>query len=61
MTTDHLLDMAEAARRLGTTERHLRQLWQERRITGVKVGCRVRFRECDLDEFVERRVQRALR
>jgi len=48
-----LLDMSGAARYLGTSERHLRRLWQERRITAIKVGRRVRFSCPDLEAFIE--------
>jgi excisionase family DNA binding protein len=48
-----LLDMAQAARYLGTSERHLRRLWQERRVTAIKVGRRVRFTRRDLEAFIE--------
>jgi excisionase family DNA binding protein len=48
-----LLDMSRAARYLGTSERHLRRLWQERRVTAIKVGRRVRFTRPDLEAFIE--------
>ena len=48
-----LLDMSGAAWYLGTSERHLRRLWQERRITAIKVGRRVRFSLPDLEAFIE--------
>ena len=32
-----LLTSAEAATYLGTTERHIRSLWQERRLTALRV------------------------
>ncbi len=44
--------MAEAARYLGTSERHMRRLYSERRVAFVKVGKYVRFRRSDLDAFV---------
>ncbi len=56
-----LLDLDQAARYLGTTERHVRRLWQERRIAAVKIGSRVRFDPQDLDAFIEAHRQRALR
>ena len=56
-----LLDGEHAARYLGTSERHLRRLWQERRIVAVKVGRRVRFARRDLDAFIERNRHDALR
>ena len=48
-----LLDKAEAAAYLNTSERHIQRLWAERRITGVKVGRKVRFRIDDLDAWIE--------
>jgi excisionase family DNA binding protein len=52
--TSGLLNYAEAAAYLGTSERHVRGLWQERRLTAVKVGRRVRFAKADLDAFIDR-------
>lgn len=48
-----LLDMSRAAHYLGTSERHLRRLWQERRVTAIKVGRRVRFTRPDLEAFID--------
>ena len=48
-----LLGYTEAANYLATSERHVRQLWQMRKITGVKVGRLVKFRRADLDAFIE--------
>ncbi len=56
-----LLSLAQAAIYLGTSERHLRRLWQERRVAGIKVGRRVRFTVEDLDAFIERNRVEALR
>ncbi len=56
-----LMDLAQAASYLGTSERHVRRLWQERRIAVVKVGRRVRFTRADLDAFIERNRHDALR
>jgi excisionase family DNA binding protein len=51
----HLLDFVAAAAYLGTTPRHVRRLWAERRLTGHKVGGRyVRFTREDLDTFIAR-------
>ena len=50
---ERLYDYREAAYYLGDTERHLRQLWQERRIATVKVGRKVRFKRADLDAYIE--------
>jgi len=49
-----LIDLEQAAFYLGTSERHLRRLWQERRIAGIKVGRRVHFSRRDLDVFIEK-------
>jgi excisionase family DNA binding protein len=48
-----LLDIPQAAAYLGTTERHIQRLWSERRITGVKIGRKVRFRAADLDAWID--------
>ena len=47
-----LLTVAEAAERLGTTERFPRRLIAERRITFVKLGTHVRIPETALDEYI---------
>jgi excisionase family DNA binding protein len=47
-----LLTAAEAAIYLATSERHIRHLWQERRISAVKVGRRVRYLKSDLDAYI---------
>jgi excisionase family DNA binding protein len=47
-----LLTVAEAAERLGTTERFPRRLIAERRITFVKLGSHVRIPETALDDFI---------
>jgi excisionase family DNA binding protein len=49
---DKLLTVAEAAERLGTTQRFPRRLIAERRITFVKVGRHVRIQESVLEEFI---------
>ncbi|MCD0482747.1 excisionase family DNA-binding protein [Streptacidiphilus sp. ASG 303] len=49
---DRLLTVAEAAERLGTTERFPRRLIEERRITFVRVGRHVRIPEAALADFV---------
>lgn len=49
-----LLDLKGAAQYMDDTERHVRELWQSRRLAGVKVGRKVRFDLRDLDEFIER-------
>lgn len=49
---NQLLTVAQAAERLGTTERFPRRLIAERRITFVKLGSHVRIPERALDEFI---------
>jgi excisionase family DNA binding protein len=56
-----LLDFNGAAEFLAVTPRHVRRLWQERRIAGVKVGRAVRFTEADLLAYVERQRVEAAR
>ena len=56
-----LMNYAEAAAYLGTSERHIRSLWQERRLTAVKVGRHVRFASSDLDVFIDRHRRPSLR
>lgn len=55
MTPDDLslIPIEEAADRLGTTPRHVRNLVASKRIPYVKVGRLVRFREADLHEWVK--------
>jgi excisionase family DNA binding protein len=48
-----LMNYEQAAAYLGTSPRHLRRLWVERRIGGVKLNKLVRFRQKDLDAFIE--------
>lgn len=48
-----LLDAAAVARRLATTERHVRRLVAERRIPFVRVGRFVRFNPTAIAEWVE--------
>ena len=48
-----LLDLSEAAEYLGTTERHMRRLRYEHRITSLKVGGKVRFDRTDLDAYID--------
>jgi len=47
-----LLDYEAAAHYLCTTPRHVRKLWQTRRLAAVKVGRCVRFAIADLDGFI---------
>lgn len=48
-----LLDVNAVAERLGTTERHIRQLVTDRRIPYVKVGRALRFDPDRIDEWVD--------
>jgi excisionase family DNA binding protein len=50
-----LLTVAQAAERLGTTERFPRRLIAERRIAFVKLGTPVRIAEAVLDDFIAAR------
>ena len=47
-----LLDINEAAERLGTTERHMRALIANRKIDYIKVGRLVRFDPSTLDAWI---------
>ena len=49
---DTLLTVEQAAERLGTSERFVRRLIAERRITFIKLGRHVRINPDDLDVFV---------
>jgi excisionase family DNA binding protein len=48
-----LLDIKEAADRLGTTERHMRALIADRKIAYIKVGRLVRFDPSALDTWIK--------
>jgi excisionase family DNA binding protein len=56
-----LFDDEGAAAFLSTSPRHIRRLWQERRLAGVKIGRAVRFTEADLLAYVERQRVEAVR
>ena len=49
---DTLLSVEQAAERLGTSERFVRRLIAERRITYMKLGRHVRIATRDLDAFI---------
>lgn len=49
---DRLLTVAEVAERLGTSERFPRRLIEERRITFVRLGRKVRIPESVLNDFI---------
>lgn len=53
-TTAVLLDQEQLARWLGVTERFIRRLVSERRITYVKLGKQVRFDPADVVALIER-------
>ncbi len=56
--TSRLLDIDGAAQHLNVSERFVRRLIEEHRITYVKVGKYVRFDTDDLDRWIElRKVQ----
>lgn len=56
-----LVDWTGAARYLGTSERHVKKMWAERKLAGVKIGKFVRFDTKDLDAFIDAKRVRALR
>lgn len=45
-------DYVAASKFLGISERKMHQLVEERKITCVKIGVEVRFRQIDLDQYV---------
>lgn len=53
LLSNRLLTVAEVAKRLNVTERFVRRLVAERRIAIQRVGRHVRFREEDVDAFLE--------
>jgi excisionase family DNA binding protein len=55
-----LLTVAQAAERLGTTERFPRRLIAERRIAFVKLGSHVRIAETALDAYIAASTIRAV-
>ncbi|WP_175411952.1 helix-turn-helix domain-containing protein [Streptomyces sp. TRM64462] len=59
--SDRLLNVAEAADRLGVGERFIRRLVSERRIRYVKVGKHVRIAGSVLDAYVEERTVEPVR
>ena len=54
MNSSTLLDVDQAAHRLGVTVRWIRRAVAQRRIPFVKVGHYVRFVPEELDAFIER-------
>jgi len=61
ITGDGLLDYESAACYLGTTPRHVRELWARRELAAIKVGRSVRFAKADLDAFIATNRVRAVR
>ena len=51
--TDDLMDTDQAARYLATSTRHVRRLVSERRLSYHKIGRFVRFRQRDLEAFID--------
>jgi len=49
-----LVDWSGAGLYLGVSPRLVRELWQRRELTGVKIGRRVRFSRADLDDYIRR-------
>lgn len=60
-STTGLLDPAEAAGYLAVDVRRVRQLWQTRKLAGIKVGRAVRFTVADLDAYIARQRVEAAR
>lgn len=56
-----LIDYDGAAVFLGVSPRLVRELWQRRELTGVKIGRRVRFTQADLNDYVTRHRVEAMR
>ncbi len=54
-----LLTVAQAAARLGTTDRFIRRLRTERRIPVVKLGKHIRIDSDDLDAYIRSSRQEA--
>ncbi len=52
-SSTNLYDKSGAAAYLNTSIRHLERLWTERRITGVRIGRKIRFAQRDLDAYIE--------
>lgn len=49
-----LIDIVEAAARLGVPVRHVRRLVAERRVPFVKWGARLHFDPQELDDWIDR-------
>lgn len=51
--SEDLLDIHEAAHRLGVTVRYMRRMTEEKRVRYLKVGRLIRFRPSDLQAFLK--------
>lgn len=60
VSTPRRLSVPEAAEYLGLSERHIRRLVQERRVSHYKVGGRLVFDPHDLDELLNKSRREAL-
>lgn len=60
VSTPRRLSVPEAAEYLGLSERHIRRLVQERRVSHYKVGARLVFDPHDLDELLNKSRREAL-
>lgn len=56
-----LLDTTQAAAYMGTTPRHIRELWVRRELAAVRVGRLIRFAVVDLDAYIARQRVEAVR
>jgi len=60
-TTNHLIPAADAAERLGCTDKMIRKMAGDGRLPYVKVGSLLRFRPEDLESFIEANFTAAVR
>jgi excisionase family DNA binding protein len=49
-----LYDEDVAAEYISTTKRHLERIRARREIPFVRVGRKIRYKKCDLDDYIER-------
>ena len=49
---ERLYTLKETAQLLNTTERHVRGLWEQRKLVGIKVGKFLRFPESRINQFL---------
>lgn len=57
--SNKLLNLTDAAACLAVPERRLRDNWKRWGVRTIKVGRELRFRERDLEAFIERNVEAA--